>query len=183
MMEDIQRQLRFEAEALHTVAKTLCMNLQRQSAESGMALTRRCESLEAENSGLKNRIRSLELEEDARFDQVQADGFQMSAMWEDEKRRLHEELLRSREEIEKERSANTKFRIQLASVEDELRSGSYDNRFNARAHDDILKLEQMLAMAEVERDTAIADASTAKRELGIVRDKLRAFENTVFRSM
>ena len=43
-----------------------------------------------ENEALRNRIRALELEDDARYDQVRADGIHQAQSWDHERARLEE---------------------------------------------------------------------------------------------
>lgn len=105
-----------------------------------------------ENAALRHRIQTLEMEDDARMDQLRADGLAQAQLWDRERTRLEDEIRMARESAEHERNMNTKMKLHMSSLEEELRAGAAFGVVSAGQRDDIARLEQMLLIAESDRD-------------------------------
>lgn len=172
-MNDISRQLRLEADAVHGAAKALCDSLDRRAEEATIALKRRCESLEAENNALRNRIRALELEDDTRFDQLRADGLTQAQLWDSERKRLEDEIQALRSNMDFEKNTAMKLKLHVASVEEELRARDSYTKVDCDRFNDVSTLEHLLLRAESERDRALAESVCVRQELAELKDRIR----------
>eukprot|EP00039_Didymoeca_costata_P004527 m.73899 g.73899 ORF g.73899 m.73899 type:complete len:209 (+) comp12438_c0_seq1:167-793(+) len=169
---ELAHAVKFEASALPDLVKRLIAAIRSEcDADHQVALSK----AKDENEKLRRRMRQNEADSEARFEQVKADSLHLAGVWESEKRRLEDELRRSREMIEVERE-NTK---RMTLMTEEIRAEAMRETRNAESEcaEELMRIRNLAATAAAERDAITAEAEWLRRELRALKESLAKMEN------